>query len=48
MVRKHRRKAQPLLFAALVCLFVVAFSQTGHAQGGPPMLTDDPGTPGPG
>lgn len=46
MVRKHQRKAQPLLLAALVCLFIVSFSQTGQAQGGPPMLTDDPGTPG--
>jgi hypothetical protein len=27
-------------------LLVMAFSQTARAQGGPPMLTDDPGTPG--
>lgn len=27
-------------------LFVLAASNLGHAQGGPPLLTDDPGTPG--
>jgi hypothetical protein len=28
--------------------FFAGFSAAAHAQGGPPMLTDDPGTPGPG
>jgi hypothetical protein len=39
-MKAHARRAS----LALACLF--ADILTVHAQGGPPMITDDPGTPG--
>jgi hypothetical protein len=32
---------------ACVCILLLTVASAGHAQGGPPYLTDDPGTPGP-
>ena len=33
---------------ALALVVTISFATALHAQGGPPMITDDPGTPGPG
>lgn len=48
MTTARRKKGSPVLFAALVSLFLCALTASVRAQGGPPMLTDDPGTPGDG
>jgi hypothetical protein len=32
---------------ACLCILLLTVASVGHAQGGPPYLTDDPGTPGP-
>src|SRR5215204_4515509 len=36
------------LLIALAGLFPALSGSTAHAQGGPPLITDDPGTPGDG
>jgi hypothetical protein len=36
------------LTSFLVVVFCAMAARSMHAQGGPPMITDDPGTPGPG
>jgi hypothetical protein len=41
-----RRLRTSILFAALA--LPLFWAHVAHAQGGPPMLTDDPATPGPG
>jgi hypothetical protein len=44
-----QRKVQlPVLAAAITVLLGLGVVPTSFAQGGPPMLTDDPGTPGAG
>ncbi len=48
MTRIHGKRGVPAFFAALFSIFVLSFATSSYAQGGPPMLTDDPGTPGAG
>src|SRR5450432_2056757 len=37
---------QPALVILLAFVICSHFAPTTHAQGGPPLITDDPGTPG--
>jgi hypothetical protein len=45
---KSQKSQMRSILASGLFLLVIAFSQTARAQGGPPMLTDDPATPGKG
>jgi hypothetical protein len=47
-MNKRTGKGLSLLFSALASLFLFGLISSVQAQGGPPMLTDDPGTPGDG
>jgi len=40
------RKLLSVVFAPILALLLFNVAATARAQGGPPMLTDDPGTPG--
>lgn len=46
--RNGKRLRLAPLFALLALALAVVLPGNAHAQGGPPLLTDDPGTPGPG
>jgi hypothetical protein len=48
MDQKKTSRVIPILIAAILTLSIHIFSASAQAQGGPPMLTDDPGTPGKG
>jgi hypothetical protein len=48
MTEKSMKKVAPRVMAALFSLVILALVPSVRAQGGPPMLTDDPGTPGDG
>lgn len=47
-MNQRKGKGLSLLFSVLVALFLCGLTSSVQAQGGPPMLTDDPGTPGDG
>ena len=40
------KKQTVLLIAVVLSIFLTGFLSSARAQGGPPMITDDPGTPG--
>src|SRR5215510_12458931 len=40
------KKQTVLLFAVVLSIFLTGFASSARAQGGPPMILDDPGTPG--
>ena|SRR6185295_4872834 len=46
MVNKNAKNLLPFVLAAFCALVVFGLAPSARAQGGPPMLTDDPGTPG--
>jgi hypothetical protein len=46
MVKMKKKKVMPLLMATFFSLFFTCLAPSVRSQGGPPMLTDDPGTPG--
>lgn len=46
MIRDLKKQTPVLLLAVILSIFVGGFLSSVHAQGGPPMITDDPGTPG--
>jgi len=46
MIRDLKKQTPVLLLAVILSVFVSGFVSSVHAQGGPPMITDDPGTPG--
>ena len=46
MFNKQGKNVLPLVLAAVGAFLVLGLAPSALAQGGPPMLTDDPGTPG--
>ena len=46
MVNEQGKKLLPFVLAAFGSLLVLGLAPAARAQGGPPMITDDPGTPG--
>ena len=46
MIRDLKKQTPVLLLAVILSVFVGGFVSAVQAQGGPPMITDDPGTPG--
>lgn len=46
MIRMNKKSSKLLLLLILSALAFGLIQETARAQGGPPMLTDDPGTPG--
>ena len=46
MINKQGKKMFPFVLAALSSILILFIAPSARAQGGPPMITDDPGTPG--